>query len=74
MSLKAKAACVYRHLMRLWNVTIMEYFAKVYIRKVFIMKHIGTTLKLGKLGGNLIQTKRSEVLPLYVIKVNLLKA
>ena len=74
MSLKAKAACVYRHLMRLWNVTIMEYFAKVYIWKVFIMKHIGTTLKLGKLSANLIQTKRSEVLPLYVIKVNLLKA
>ena len=58
----------------LWNVTIVEYCAKVYIWKVFIMKHIGTTLELGKLSGNLIQTKRSEVLPLYMIKVNLLKA
>ena len=60
--------------MRPWNVTIVEYFAKVYIWKVFIMKHIGTILKLGKLTGDLIQTKRSEGLPLCVIKVNLLKA
>ena len=59
----------------LWNVTIVEYCAKVYIWKVFIMKHIGTTLKLEKLNGNLIQTKRSEALVfLCVIKVNLLKA